>query len=76
MTLTATLTHEGDRDTKEFTFKVAGKQTRAYEMPLPLDTIFYDDFEDGVINSQLEPVPGSGSVTEENGVLHVFFRVF
>ena len=72
VTLTATLTNGSETDTKDFTFSVAGKETRAYGMPLPVDTICYEDFNDGALGSRIVAEPGSGSITEENGVLRFY----
>jgi len=68
VTLTATLTNEADTDTVSFDFNVAGKENRAYGMPLVKQSIYYDDFEDGVLDTNHVTV--ASGVTEENGALH------
>ncbi len=71
VTLTATGTNEDATDTRTYTFKVPGKDTRAYDMPLPTNNVFFEDnFDDGVIDeAYIVPSPGNGTVTEEGGAL-------
>ncbi len=69
--LTATLTNGTDTDSKSFTFKVAGKENRVNGMPLVKNSIYYDNFEDGVADANhIEISETSNSATEENGALH------
>jgi len=70
VTLTATFVNGEDTDTKDFVFTVAGASTRAYDMPIMTESVYYDDFEDGEMDSRIVPgCSGDATVTEENGAL-------
>jgi len=68
--LTADIKNGSNTGSKNFTFTVPGEEAWAYGLPQPAGTFFYDDFEDGNINSRIVTTPGEGSVTEANGVLN------
>ncbi len=69
--LTATLTNGSDTDVKSFTFMVAGKDNSVNGLPKLKNSIYYDDFEDGIADANHVDIPAtSNRVTEENGALH------
>jgi len=71
VTLTATVTKGSSSKTKNFTFKVAGKNTTLGDLPGTGDMIFSDNFDDGILGSHIVVNPGNGMVTEENGALRI-----
>lgn len=71
VTLTASVTKGSYTNTKDFAFDVAGKNTRADEMPLVSETVFSDNFNDGEINSQIELKEAGATIREEDGALHL-----
>lgn len=71
VTMTATVTKGSSNKTKNFAFKVAGKNTTLGDLPSIGEMLFSDNFDDGVLGSQIVAAPGNGTVTEENGALRI-----
>lgn len=70
LTLTAEVKKGSYSNTAEFNINVAGKNTRADDMPLVSEMIYYDKFDNEEIGENIVLNEAGAQITEENGVLH------
>ena len=69
--LTATLRNGSDTDTKSFTFTVAGEDTSVNGLPLVKNSIYYDDFEDGIADENHVEIPATSNTLGIRGTRFV-----